>query len=442
MLERTLNSTLLEWKQRPVRRPILLNGARQTGKTFLVRNIFAASGQFKQIHYLDFERQPDLESLFDDGLNPESVINNIGLRMGVPVDVAEDLIFFDEVGSCAKALQSLKYFSQELPHAFVIATGSNISLLRSFPVGKVEMMELFPLTFEEFLIASATELVVQAYRDELNTSEAHRQFWSALIDYYYVGGMPDAVNHWISPSCALVERVLNVQKIHRNLVDNYSRDFGKYSGPRNAQHIESVFNSIPLQLGKNIDDSVKRFRFQEPIKGKNRYSELRGPIDWLVKAKLASKNYPITHKPKPPLNIHKKENLFKLFLFDVGLLGYMSGISYEDQRCQKASFKGFIAENFVQNELIAQGLEQTYSWVQNQAEIEFLIRNDDGEVVPVEVKSGKRTQAKSLASYMKRYNPSLAIKLIGNRGDRHGVLKTMPLYYASRMLGLSSDDFK
>lgn len=440
MLERTLLSTLLEWKAKATRRPILLNGARQTGKTFLLTDIFFESGRFRHLHYLDFERDPALERMFDDGLGPKSVLTNISLKLGESVNVDKDLIVFDEVGSCGKALQSLKYFSEEMPQAYVIATGSNIGLLSSFPVGKVETLDLFPLTFEEFLKATVSRIVVEAYKDTLDTSELHRQLWSALLDYCYVGGMPDSINNWLSSGRSLLERVQKVEKVHRNLIDNYIRDFGKYSGAVNAQHIESVFKSIPVQLGKNIDDSVKRFRFREAITGKNRYTELRGPIDWLNKAKLVSKNYPITHKPKPPLNIQVKENLFKLFLFDVGLLGYMAGMSYEDQIRQKTIFKGFIAENFVQNELIARGLDQTYSWEQNQAQIEFVIRNNRGEIVPVEVKSGKTTQAKSLKSYIDRYNPSLAIKLIGARGAKHEILNTVPLYYASKILEISSEN--
>ncbi len=434
MLERALMSNLLEWQQKTARQPILLNGARQTGKTFLLRTLFAKCGKFRRTHYLDFERDPSLESLFDDGLDPETIFGNIGLRFGEPIDVSKDLIIFDEVGSCTKALQSLKYVSEELPYAFVIATGSNISLLQSFPVGKVELMDLFPLTFEEFINSAVPQIVVSSYHDRLDTSESHRQLWSALLDYFYVGGMPEAVNYWISQNHSLVERVVNVKNVHRNLIDSYTRDFGKYSGPVNAQHTETVFRSIPLQLGKSIDDSVKRFHFRGPIKGKNRYS-----VDWLTKAKLVSKNYPIAHEPKPPLNIQIKENLFKLFLFDVGLLGYLAGMSYEDQIDQTTAFKGFIAENFVQNELIAQGLNQTYSWEQNKAQIEFVIRNKQGEIVPVEVKSGKRTQAKSLTSYINRYQPNLAIKLIGARGEKHDVLTTLPLYYASLILNESSN---
>ncbi len=436
MLERTLLSKLLEWKAKASRQPILLNGARQTGKTFLLKDIFSKSGRFRRLHYLDFERDPALEGIFDDGLGPKSVITNISLRFGESVNVDKDLIVFDEVGSCDKALQSLKYISEELPHAYVVATGSNISLLRSFPVGKVETMDLFPLTFEEFLKATVSRIVVEAYKDTLDSSELHRQLWSALLDYYYVGGMPDAINSWISSDRPLLERVQKVENVQRNLIDNYMRDFGKYSGAVNAQHIESVFKSIPVQLGTNVNDSVKRFRFQAAITGKKRYTELRGPIDWLNKAKLVSKNYPITQKPKPPLNIQAKENLFKLFLFDIGLLGHLAGMSYEDQIHQKTIFKGFIAENFVQNELIAQGLDQTYSWGKNQAQIEFVIRNNRGDIVPVEVKSGRRTQAKSLESYINRYNPNLAIKLIGARGAKHEILNTVPLYYASKILDI------
>ena len=438
MLERSLMSDLLKWQQQTVRQPIVLNGARQTGKTFLLKNIFGKSSKFRRLHYLDFERDPSLQTIFDDGLSPDAVIGNIGLRLGESVDQATDLIVFDEVGSCDRALQSLKYIADEWPHAFFIATGSNIGLLQSFTVGRVDMMELFPLTFEEFLNASASQMLVDAYQRLLDASEAHQQLWSALLDYYYVGGMPSAVNHWIASQVSLVERVHNVKKVHRNLIDSYRLDFGKYSGPVDAHHIESVFRNIPLQLGKNIDGSVKRFRFREPINGVKRYAKLRGPIDWLDKANLASRNYLIAQEPRAPLNAYTKENVFKLFLFDVGLLGYMVGMSYADQKHQNLSFKGFIAENFVQNELIAKGLSQTYSWEQNQAHIEFVIVTKNGEIVPVEVKSGNRTQAKSLTSYIQRYNPKLAVKLVGARGGKHGVLNTLPLYHAPRILELSS----
>ena len=434
MLERTLLSNLLEWKHKAVRQPILLNGARQTGKTFLLTNIFPKSGKFRRLHHLDFESDPDIKGIFDNSLDPKSVTTNVGLRFGDSVDIDEDLMVFDEVESCDKALQSLKYFSEELPNAFVIATSSNYSLLKSFPVGKVETMELFPLTFEEFLNATASRIIVNAYNDRLDTSEAHRQLWLALLDYCYVGGMPAAINEWVSPDCTLVQRVENVENIHRNLIDNYTRDFRKFSGAVSAQHIESVFKSIPLQLGKKIEDSVRRFRFREAIEGKKRYSELRGPIDWLDKTNLISRNYPITKEPKPPLNIQIKEHLFKLFLFDVGLLGHMTRMSYEEHRRQTVNFKSFIAENFVQNELIAQGLNPTYSWKQNQAQIEFVIRNNQGDIVPVEVKSAKRTQAKSLASYINRYKPKNAIKLVGGRSAKRGTLNTVPLYYASKIL--------
>ena len=431
MLERILLSNLLEWQQRKERQPLLVNGARQTGKTYLLRDVFSRNKKFRRCYYLDFERDPDLKYIFDDGFNPNSVIANIGLKFGESVSVSQDLIIFDEVGTCDKALQSLKYISEQLPHAFVIATGSNIGMLKSFPVGKVQLLNLYPLTFEEFLKATAPSLVFEAYKEMHNSSEAHRQIWSALLDYFYVGGMPNAINHWIAPEHGLVERVQDVRKIHHDLIDNYSRDFGKYSGPGSAQQIESVFRNIPLQLGQSMDGSVKRFRFREPIEGKKRYMDLRGPIDWLFKAKLVSKNYPITHKPQPPLPVQIKENIFKLFLFDVGLLGFMAGMSYEDHKRESTTFKGFIAENFVQNELIAQGFEQTFSWEQNSAQIEFVVRNNQGKIIPVEVKSGKRTHAKSLASYIDRYKPDLAIKLTGARGGGHGILQTLPIYYAS-----------
>ena len=259
-----------------------------------------------------------------------------------------------------------------------------------------------------------------------------------MLDYYFVGGMPEAVATWFSdgvkPS-GINERCDRVKNIHRNLLSGYLRDFGKYGGKVRAQHIEIVFSNVPLQLSKNLDASVKRYRFSGVIERKRSYLDLSSPIEWLEKTKLVSRCYPIDCEPKSPLSAYRKENFFKLFLFDIGLLGHMLDISYQEHRQQSFEFKGYLAENFVQNELRAAGCYPTYSWDFRQAEVEFLFKTDTGEIIPVEVKSGKRTRAKSLQSYVERYSPARTVKLIGSVGgdDREQQNMTWPLYYASRL---------
>lgn len=437
-MERLLTDELLAWKRQPARKPILLDGARQVGKTYLVEKLFGER-TFRKVHKLDFRLEPHLTELFVESLDPREVISNIELRLDTDVDIDRDLIVFDEVGECQAAVDSLKYFAEDLPGAYVCATGSNIGLLESFPVGKTLQLELFPMCFEEFLMASGHSRSLQAFRERKRGQAVHRQLWSLLLDYYFVGGMPEAVAEWFEDDHedGLRARVVRVGRIHRDLIAGFQRDFGKYAGKLHAQHINMVFTNIPRQLATSQDDSVQRFKFRGVIERKRRYEDLRGPIDWLEKANLARKCYPINCRPATPLWAMARANIFKLFLFDVGLLGRMLGLEYADQQSQSLHFKGYIAENFVQNELNAQVSYPTYGWEQAQAQVEFLHRCRDGEIIPVEVKSGARTRARSLRSYIDRYRPRRAIKLIGGPGGKEtALLETWPLYYAQYLRDL------
>ena len=437
-MERLLTDELLAWKQQPARKPILLDGARQVGKTYLVEKLFGERA-FRKVHKLDFRLDPHLTELFAESLDPREVISNIELRLDTDVDIDRDLIVFDEVGECQAAVDSLKYFAEDLPGAYVCATGSNIGLLDSFPVGKTLQLELFPMCFEEFLMASGHSRSLRAFRERKRGQAVHRQLWSLLLDYYFVGGMPEAVSEWFKDDHedSLRERVVRVGHIHRDLIAGFQRDFGKYAGKLHAQHINTVFTNIPRQLANCQDDSVQRFKFRGVIERKRRYEDLRGPIDWLEKANLARKCYPVKGRPTTPLWAMARANIFKLFLFDVGLLGRMLGLEYADQQSQSLHFKGYIAENFVQNELNAQVSYPTYGWEQAQAQVEFLHRCRDGEIIPVEVKSGARTRARSLRSYIDRFRPRRAIKLIGGPGgEETASIETWPLYYAQYLRDL------
>ncbi len=436
-MKRLLLEKLRAWQAQPKRKPILLDGARQTGKSFLLEQLLGE--HFKQVIRLDFLEQPTLAHIFEGSLKPDDILNNIELEFNVSIDKENALIIFDEIGECQAAINSLKFFSEQCPELYICASGSNIGLLGSFPVGKVELLELYPLTFEEFLLASEQVPLINAFEQMQMGKVAHEKLFSLLLDYYFVGGMPEAVNSWFEThdDIGIIERTNKISQIHSALIAGYARDFGKYSDKISAQHIEAIFSNIPIQLSRNIDDSVKRYKFKDAIAKKSRYQELSGPINWLEKCKLLSKCQPIDCRPSSPLPALAKENIFKLFLFDIGLLGNMLGLSYKEHRDQGFNYKGYIAENFVQNELIAEYGSPSYSWEYARSEIEFLLKADNGSIIPIEVKSGKRTRAKSLASYVQRYQPEKTIKLIGSSGsldDNDAIV--LPLYYASKVMQL------
>ena len=390
-------------------------------------------GCTRSVHRLDFRREPGLERLFADSLDPRTVLSNLELHVDAGIDVERDLVFFDEVGECQPAVARSSTSRRPCPRR----SCARRARTSAFPVGKVRQLEMFPLCFEEFLMAAGRPRLLQAFLERRRGEAVHQPLWSLLLDYYFVGGMPEAVAHWFEAEGGLRERAEGVARIHRELMAGYRRDFGKYAGKLHAQHIDAVFSNVPRQLAASEDGSVQRFRFRNAIERKRRYRELRGPIDWLEAAKLVRKCYPVKGRPSVPLWAQARPNIFKLYLFDVGLLGHMLGLTYADQRAQDFAFKGYVAENFVQTELSARVAYPTFAWEQAQAEIEFLHRARDGAIVPVEVKSGSRTRARSLRPYVARYEPRRAIKLVGGPGgDGDGRVEAWPLYYAQHLRDL------
>jgi len=274
-----------------------------------------------------------------------------------------DLLILDEIGECQRAVTSLKYFAEKAPTMYIAASGSNIGLLNSFPVGKVEQYNLRPLTFYEFLLASGETALIKAFEAEANSVPVHSKLFDKLTDYYFTGGMPEAVSSWFElENKSILDRIEAVEKIHENLIEDYLRDFGKYSGKVDANLIESVFNNVPSQLASVIDESVKRFKFKGVHEQKARYGDFESAITWLEKCRLILKNYPTDDSPRSPLVAYKKENKVKIFLFDLGLLNHMLRIDYKEIKQQGFEYKGYIAENFVQQELAAQGIDPTFSW--------------------------------------------------------------------------------
>ena len=298
---------------------------------------------FANVLHLDFLENPVYKQAFDGSLSPHELLMNIELLTNQVFNPETDLLILDEIGECERAITSLKYFAEKAPSYFVAASGSNIGLLNSFPVGKVEQYNLRPLTFQEFIHASGEKALIKAFNNQTNTVAAHTQLMDKLTDYLFTGGMPEAVAAWYQHQQSnILKRVEIVSKIHADLVEGYRRDFGKYAGKVDATVIESVFNSIPSQLSLVIDESVKRFQFKQVHARKSRYSDFETAIHWLTCCRLALANYPIEEQPKLPLATYKKENKMKLFLFDVGLLNHTLGNSYQAIKQHSDEYKGYV----------------------------------------------------------------------------------------------------
>ena len=434
-MKRLLLDPLLAWKAKPFRKPLLLDGARQTGKTYLLQNLLGS--RFSKVLRVDFLESPGMMDAFTDSLNPATVLNNLQLMSGEVFHPQTDLLILDEIGECPRAVASLKYFAEKTPEVYVAASGSNIGLLDAFPIGKVEAHHLKPLNFREFLMASAESSLLEAFEQQVDSTTAHQMLFDKLTDYYFTGGMPEAVSCWFeNQQTSILSRIQAVEQIQGDLISGYSRDFGKYHDKVNANLIEAVFQSVPTQLSRVQDESSRRFQFKGVFPRKSRYHELESAINWLDKTGLVLKNYLISGKPRFPLAAQRQDNLVKLFLFDVGLLNHLLQPGYAQIKKQAYAYKGYVAENFVQQEFAAQGMLPTYCWSDARAEIEFICSDDAGNIIPIEVKRGKRTRTKSLCSYITKCSPRKTIKLTGTRGSapteqQHLVL---PLYYCEYVI--------
>ncbi len=436
MLKRLLTNDLINWKQSNNKKPLLLQGARQVGKSTLLENF--GRKEFLVSHSFNFEQRPELSSIFEQDLNPERIIDELSLAAGKAIHPESDLIILDEIQECPRALTSLKYFNEKLPALSLVCAGSLLGIAlstSSFPVGKVDLMYLYPLNFEEFLHASREELLFTLFEKAKSGHPipeiGHIQLWNILKDYYVTGGMPEAVSIYLKNRKNRFTAFEKVRICQQTLLTGYFKDFAKHAGKNNAMHITSVFENIPMQLAHNREGSVQRYRFKEAIPGQKGFAKLRGPISWLEQANLLIKTQ-VCNRAEIPIELFCKSNMFKLFLFDIGLLGTMLRIPANTLLAEDyGTAKGYFAENFVAQELTAAGKAPLYSWTERNAEIEFL-HTQENAIVPIEVKAGTRTQAKSLQQFIKRYNPEEAIivsaKPPGHKGN--SIVRYVPLYLA------------
>lgn len=436
-MRRDISTKLKEWLNSPTRKPLILKGARQVGKTFAITEF--GKGYFEKCHSFNFEENKNIHSIFEKDLDPKRIIEELAYVNQTPIDGKKDVVFFDEIQECPRALTSLKYFCEKMPELAVISAGSLLGIKlsqESFPVGKVDFLHLYPMNFREFLAANESQMLLDAY-DNASVKNpplemAHEQLWRELLNYYVTGGMPQAVLAYIANKADKLTAFNETRRAQKALINGFSKDFAKHSGKNNSIHIVSVFENIPMQLSAQTDASTKRYRFNHVIPGKKSFAQLQGPIDWLETAGIAIK-IGICNRAEIPLKAFCKNNLFKLLIFDVGLLGSMLGLPAQSILGQDYGIaKGYLAESFVAQELLAAGAGELYSWTERNSEIEFLIYID-GPIVPVEVKAGHRTKAKSLRQFMIKYAPDRAVKLSAGRFSTNGRVVNVPLYLAGKL---------
>ena len=436
-MKRTITDFLNRWKTSANRKPLILRGARQVGKTYSLKE-FGGSA-FPRYHYVNFEKDERLGRLFEHDLKPDRILNELQFYLDQPIDRHRDLVILDEIQRSPRALTSLKYFSEEMPEMALCAAGSLLGVTMqpdSFPVGKIQFLDMYPLSFDEFLDGVGRERLAELIRKHDLTQPfpetAHEQLWGLWKHYLVVGGLPDAVNHYRERQENLYEAVQAIRKAQRDMLDAYIADMAKHSGKSNALHIEKLWRNVPAQLARAQNGSAGKFKLREGIPGIRGYERLSAPLDWLECANLLIRT-PIIDAVGVPLAGYAKENRFKLYFFDVGLLGAASGIAPATfLNYDFGSYQGYVAENFVAQELRAAGDKTLFCWQGRTAEVEFLLERE-GEVMPVEVKSGWVTQSKSLKVYTERYRPPRVYILSANNISQRNIVCYLPLYAAGRL---------
>ncbi len=435
-MKRAVTEYLQDWKSSANRKPLILRGARQVGKTYSLKEF--GSSAFSRYHYVNFEKDEKIGRIFEQDLKPDRILNELQFYLDQSIDRRLDLLIFDEIQRSPRALTSLKYFFEEMPELALCAAGSLLGVtlhLDSFPVGKVQFLDMYPLSFAEFLEGVGKERLAELVRTHDFAKPfpemAHEQLWALWKHYLVVGGLPEAVNHYRERQGNLYEAVQVIRKTQRDLLDAYLADMAKHSGKANALHIEKLWRNVPMQLARVQDGSAGKFKLREGIPGIRGYERLSVPLDWLEGANLVIR-VPIIEAAGIPLSGFVKENRFKLYFFDVGLLGAVSGIAPATfLNYDFGSYQGYVAENFVAQELRAAGHKALYSWQGRTAEVEFLLEKE-GKIVPLEVKSGWVTQSKSLKVFAERYHPPEAYVLSANNISHRHINHYLPLYVAGR----------
>ena len=430
-MNRVMIRELIKWKENSRRKPLLLTGVRQCGKTWLLQEFCAQ--HFDRVAYLNFEKQTQASEIFDYDLDPKRILRELGsLFFGFEIVPGKTALILDEIQACPRAVTSLKYFCEDMPELHVLCAGSllGVELKRqnvSFPVGKVNRLQMFPMSFEEFLMADGGQKYLDlalGRNPESPLPELCREpLEKAFRNYLVVGGMPAAVSSWCaSHDYAAVDAVLD------DILEDYSGDFAKHAPVSVVPRIHWVWDSVPKQLAKENN----KFVFSHVREGKRSY-ELEDALIWLKDAGLVYQTELAEH-PSVPLSNGANANSFKVYMSDVGLLRRKVGLDYRavmDPSGLNREFKGALTENFVQNQLISLGFTPYFWRSGNQAEVDFLFQAKN-QLFPIEVKSADNMKAKSYRLFCKQYHIALGFRMsLKNTGvSEESGTKTvsLPLY--------------
>ncbi|MCL2653562.1 MAG: ATP-binding protein [Propionibacteriaceae bacterium] len=426
---RDVIDALKTWKASPGRKPLVLRGARQVGKTWALKEFGRTS--FDSTAYVDCYNNEQLAALFAMDFDVPRLIQGLELASGEKIDAETTLIVLDEVQEVPRALTSLKYFCEQAPQYHIAVAGSLLGVAlhegTSFPVGKVDFLDLGPMSFSEFLRASGDERYVDmlANSDHDLIGVFHQTLLDRLRKYMVVGGMPAVVDKFVSD-----QSLLGIRDVQQSILDAYDQDFSKHAPADLVPRLREIMRSIPAQLAKDN----KRFFYSQMGPGARAKSHELAML-WLTDTGIAAKATRVNN-PRLPLRAYEDQRLFKLFCLDVGLLGAMSKLPVETVLAPDdvfREFKGAMAEQFVFEEMVSQQIEPHYfSRDDSRGEIDFLVQIGR-DVVPIEVKAGGNVRSSSLTSYVATHKPNLAIRLSTLPYKQQDVITNLPLYLAGQL---------
>lgn len=421
-MKRNVIQDLIKWKASEERKPMVLKGARQVGKTWLMKEF--GQSCYHSFVYFNFDEEDELQSIFETNKNPQRIIELLSMIAGEKILPGETLIIFDEIQECPEALNALKYFKEKANDYHVIAAGSLLGTLlakpKSYPVGMVNLLNIFPLTFDEFLCAVDPSLY-DYYAGIQKNQQIEDIFHSRLLEaynyYLIIGGMPECVESWVK-----YRDPQKISKIQRELIEVYENDFSKHNGKVNSGRILMVFRSIVTQLAK----SNEKFMYGAVREG-GRARDFEEAIEWLVSAGMLNRVYNVS-KMEHPLSAFERLDQFKLFLFDTGLLKHMAGIDNSAILLKTDyQFKGPLTENYCLQQLRGQFEMEPCYFSDKNSEIDFVLQYGT-EMIPIEAKGGEDKSAPSFKKYIADSRPEYALRFSRRGYRKDGHITNIPLY--------------
>ena len=427
-MKRKITGQLVEWKNSSTRKPLILNGARQVGKTFTLREF--GRENYKNTVYVNLESNGTVASMFNDDISPSKLIKYLEAETGERILPNETLVILDEIQSCERAVTSLKYFCEEAPEYHIAAAGSLLGVAinrnqTSFPVGKVNVLRLYPLDFEEFLTATGNDLLIdeitECYAQMSPMNEGlHQKALDLYHDYLIIGGMPEAVKAFIETNS-----YIDASLVQSSIIDSYTADMAKYASNSEAVKIRACYNSIPAQLAKDN----KKFQYKVVQKGGS--STIFGAsLEWLKQAGVILECQRVDQGTMP-LPVYADQTSFKIYMSDVGLLVNKSQMSVNTIITGESNiFMGAVTENYIAQQLAAKNYPLYYWTVANsQAELDFVLQKND-KIYAIEVKKGEHVRSRSLSVFKQKYSPDYAIRFSQKNFGKTEEVISIPLYAA------------